>query len=406
MKNRMLSLLFVFSACQAPSQDALAPDVTSGGDAVIGGFAGYGENLRAVGSITLHIAATGEIFGFCTGTLIAPQIVLTAKHCILNRSNGYSRYLDSTQFDMFFGIGNSHTPTQSVRIVDAATAPLMLGGPIGYGSDVGVYYLQEPITGITPLPFQSPVPDMIGKKATVIGYGAQNNLEAEDSHLRDGNRDLGAITIGALHGNYWDLVVGSYEAFIQYMSDLYWGKEKMDACLADPKCSADLFARYHTADMIDGYEVWAAKKSGDAEPCYGDSGGPLLEAVTEANGSSRLVILGVTSYVTNSPQLACDYGAMYATFGPSTADFLQQAMTWTDPCAGITAECSGTVATRCSGKNEGPRRVLSMNCAAIQQTCVMEGNRATCTGEALTPPTTQEPADIAAMSDAMFIIEQ
>jgi hypothetical protein len=132
---------------------------------------------------------------------------------------------------------------------------------------------------------------------------------------------------------------------------------------------------YDTTVLLDGYEAYVGNAAGNAQPCFGDSGGPLARMV---NG--ELTAFGVTSGGIDSPQLICDYGAVYATFGPDVATFIKTALTWKDPCAGVSrlGICQRNTSQRCSYANEGKRRLLVVECALLGQTCVIASD-----GEAL-----------------------
>ena len=83
-------------------------------------------------------------------------------------------------------------------------------------------------------------------------------------------------------------------------------------------------------------------------------------------------IFGVASGVFFSSQLTCDYGTFYGTIGAETQTFIKQAVRYTDPCSrGLTANgyCDGDTAIRCSDKWEGDRRLVELDCSALDQKC-------------------------------------
>src|SRR6185369_5697553 len=121
-----------------------------------------------------------------------------------------------------------------------------------------------------------------------------------------------------------------------------------DAALADASSDGGVidylreFAqRVYDASLLDKeYEVVTGGVPGDAQPCFGDSGSPLIR---RSNG--RNVAYGVVAGGIDSRDLVCDYGPVYASFGPETLAFLPKAQAWVDPCGDLTTQgtCAGSV---------------------------------------------------------------
>ncbi|WP_437613725.1 trypsin-like serine protease [Sorangium sp. So ce834] len=130
---------------------------------------------------------------------------------------------------------------------------------------------------------------------------------------------------------------------------------------------------YDEAVLLAGHEALVGAGEGDAQPCYGDSGSPLVR--TEGG---RLRVYGVASGVIRTNQLACDYGTVYATLGPDVLAFAKKASTWSDPCGDtkIDGVCEGFTAERCTALDEGPRRVTKTDCSLLGQTCGRDGTGA------------------------------
>jgi hypothetical protein len=113
------------------------------------------------------------------------------------------------------------------------------------------------------------------------------------------------------------------------------------------------------------HEVVTGLAPGDTQVCRGDSGGPL--ALVAADGGWQ--VYGVASATLDSDRKSCDFGTIFATFGPVTLPFLEQARAWVDACGelGATPVCEGTVARRCeTDLSAGVRRVVEEPCAGLE----------------------------------------
>ena len=368
----MMSSL-MFAACG--SQPSVGSKTLATDDQeIIGGFDSSGKSLEMVG--TVGIDYEGEYYMLCTATLIGPRTVLTAKHCTVFLDDGWTppQYVGQPMigvYDMSFNTGNALAPTKKYKAIWAEVSGINEGGLVGLGNDVGVYYLAEDASDLQPLEYAtSPLgEDLLGQKATMVGYGSQNNDQDASGQL-NGTRKTGSTTLAAYQGKFYELALGSYDNFLAFLVESY-DQEQVDECLADPDCKAMIEGWYNDTVLLDGYELWVKKEASDAVTCHGDSGGPLLKKITTADGSLKKQILAVVSGGMGSKELACDYGTVYAMFGLDTQSFLAKSLTWVDPCAGesLVGQCIGTVAQRCSGLFEGPRRLLVNDCADLDQVC-------------------------------------
>lgn len=399
-------------------------------DPIIAGVPANGAALNAIGSV--GYAYYDDYYGawqyqpYCSGSLIGKQAVLTAKHCVAffesDAQYGYKT---------MFAIGpNALAPQRLVEVVAVQRAPGNVGGFVGYGRDVGVMHLLEKVTDLTPLKVGTLTDASVGKTYVDIGYGVRDNTGAA------GTRRAGNVTLRALHGKVFEVIFGSFErfkawydtgspetqalfqtgpvapgAFLPLARSLWASGVGHDIGAAGEAAGGtsaggsgpvggtapteggegpgvggegpggaggtgghdpDAYLRfiYDNTVLDEGYEAVVGGATGDAQACYGDSGSPIVKV----SSSGVITAYGVVSGGLGSDKLICDFGGVDAIFGPDVKSFLTAAAKWVDPCKGLSVEgiCSGTTAKRCTGPNEGPRRLVSFNCASIAQTCAIQ----------------------------------
>jgi hypothetical protein len=124
----------------------------------------------------------------CTGTLIAPNVVLTAAHCVWQH--------DVTQIVAFFGADVAQ-PGESVPIVDGRVHP---GFDLSSGDDdIAVLQLGSAVTDVKPvalsvMPFDD---SFVGKSARMVGFGKIDPADFSSY----GTRRQGSSTVQAFLGS-------------------------------------------------------------------------------------------------------------------------------------------------------------------------------------------------------------
>ena len=112
---------------------------------------------------------------FCTGTLVRPDIVVTAAHCLIEDP-------DNAAAISFF-IGPDARRLEAGQRVTAASLHIHPDyDDFELVNDIAVMRLERPITDVTPIPLRTEpmTQDMIGQEALFVGYG-YSDIRDEDA---------------------------------------------------------------------------------------------------------------------------------------------------------------------------------------------------------------------------------
>ncbi len=242
----------------AAVDDIDADDIDSVDRAIVGGQSSEPGAYAATGALVRGLTYR------CTATLIAPDVAVTAAHCLADQGFGdFSFTLDPDLSDgpddLVPVMAYHQHPEFQVAGTDLAE--------IGQRNDVGVIILAEPIDGVAVEELDTgeelasaPAALSGGMQLTLCGYGREEWSEAGTSGVKR------------------DAVV-----FVDQLAD------------------------------------WELNTTGeDPQPCRGDSGGPLF---VQAGGGRR--IAGLVSRATGASSM-CDTGAIYTRVAPY-ADWIAEA---------------------------------------------------------------------------------
>jgi len=314
------------------------PETSTSDEEIIGGFAASHARYDAVGA--LGVPNGGSWFPFCTASLITPTAVITAEHCIDGGVVGTS---------FLIGFDGTH-PKRAVPVLGGQGETTVAGGFVGLGSDVAIVHLAEPVTDIEPLALGDLDASMVGTRLIAMGYGVRDNYGTA------GQRYMGSETFNGVGGNFLAYLFGSLDGFRPHYDGLAgWVKQDYPT----PE------AVYAASELLPEYEAHFGGRAGDAQDCYGDSGGPILRSV-----GGVLTAYGVTSGGWSSQNLVCDLGGVFATFGPATRTFIQRELAC--PMIPLDGTCEGDVVVRCATPEEGGYRPLSTDCSVLGLTCGLD----------------------------------
>jgi trypsin len=236
----MVVSFFVFvrsgeAAPQTADEQTSYASVSSKSPMIVGGTAVPNGTYPFMAYVKLY--RNGKRSGFCAGSLIDRNSVLTAAHCLLNTTGAV------------VVVGRSDLRKKNRGQEIGASRPFIHPRFIGNGYDAGVLKLRRPVKGIKPI-----------KLATA----KQNNLE-KPAHI------LTAAGWGVMKQRPDILPKRMHEVSVPVVSD---SRAKRAYQSQGPK-------------YLPSLNVAAGKKG--KSPCFGDSGGPLFDS-----GSRTQV--GITSH--------------------------------------------------------------------------------------------------------------
>ena len=223
--------------------------------AITYGFVDSNNTFSNTGAFIVKSADTGQIFPICSGTMITPNVFLTAAHCTSYftrelAQQGYTAYVSLGQSIPFGSLTSKKTTMLSVAQV--VTNPNYNQSQSDSG-DIGALILDRNVRGVNP--------------ATLPACGLLDQLLAQNG-LKN------AVFINAGYG-LQNRVVGGGVPFFQDLNPV-------------PR----MFSFSSFNSLNGGYLRLSQNPStGNGGTCFGDSGGPNFLTV---NGQQLIVAITIT----------------------------------------------------------------------------------------------------------------
>lgn len=315
----MIRHWFTFGAAALLASTALAgcsqavddteQEVGTASEAIINGApALQQEKYGAVAALVYYFPDFGVLDVFCSGTLVGPRAVVSARHCMDSVDIAFESGLVPA---VAFG-PDAFNPTVVVPITDYVKAPAAPGKDKGLlmngGRDVAVVHLASKPAGVTPAKLGLFEDDMVGDRFLIAGYG-RNNVEGFY-----GQRYAGKATARAVNGRWYELLFnGNYNAFRSW----YYNDSPTAA-----RTEAEAKDWWKSFKLENKYELLAGGLPGEAVGCYGDSGGPLLRGTCGRD----MAVYGVNFAVEGSISKGCALGSGYLVFNRKMLDFVKGAL--------------------------------------------------------------------------------
>lgn len=116
--------------------------------------------MKSIGALNIDMS------GSCTATLVAPQVVLTAAHCV-EHATSYVGFIVGTDY---------RSPERTFRAASWHMHPMFAGTSGGFGQpqyDIAVVLLEEDATayGLEPVQVNMSTFSLVGQTVQLVGYG-------------------------------------------------------------------------------------------------------------------------------------------------------------------------------------------------------------------------------------------
>lgn len=177
------AIAFAVGACASPSEKP-SESVAERTAAVVGGALDSADPAVAAILPRRIDCASPPPTPICSGTLIAPRVVLTAAHCIRG----------TTDLEVYFGANAVDASGQFDVVVASAVHPKF--DPSSNAYDVALLRLGDD-PGVKPVPMGALAPSDVGIAARVVGFGTDGTTGSTPGTKRQGLTKISSIDVAS-----------------------------------------------------------------------------------------------------------------------------------------------------------------------------------------------------------------